>query len=379
MIKREIGKTGIQVGVVGLGAEHLDRKPYGVVESVVRAALDGGVNIIDCFMPGREVRENIGRALGSRRKDVVIQGHIGSVDLTEQYDISRDVAVCRRYFEELLSALHTDYIDLGMMFFIDSEDDYKACFETGYITYVESLKKAGTIRAVGFSSHNPVMAKKVIETGAVDAMMFPVNLAYDMVPGDKSIFDKDATADLSGRIDPVRAALYETAAARGVGITTMKTYGAGKLLSTENTPFSRPMTAVQCIHYALSRPAVASCLVGCSEPAHVAEALSYYAAGEAERDYIDFAAEKNQGLAGKCMYCNHCQPCPVGIDIAAVNRFLDIALLSPDAVPETVRMHYGALDVPAGACISCGSCDARCPFTVPAMANVQRAAEMFSR
>ena len=42
-------------------------------------------------MPGNEVRENIARALGERRSEVMIQGHIGSTDIKQQYDISRDL------------------------------------------------------------------------------------------------------------------------------------------------------------------------------------------------------------------------------------------------------------------------------------------------
>ncbi len=98
---RPLGKTGYNVSAVGLGAEHLDNKPYAVVEETILAALDAGINIMDLFMPGDEIRSNIGRALGKRRKDVVIQGHIGSCDLNEQYDRSRDAAVCERYFEAL--------------------------------------------------------------------------------------------------------------------------------------------------------------------------------------------------------------------------------------------------------------------------------------
>jgi hypothetical protein len=82
-------------------------------------------------MPGTEVRRNIANALGPRRKDVMIQGHIGSVNINYQYDISRDLETIRRYFEELLR-LFGGYIDFGMMFFIDSENDYKGVFDTGF-------------------------------------------------------------------------------------------------------------------------------------------------------------------------------------------------------------------------------------------------------
>jgi len=111
----------MSAGIIGLGTEHLDNKPYHVVEEVIDASLECGINLFDLFMPGAPVRENIGKALQGRREQVLIQGHIGSVDLKQQYDISRDVPTCRRYFEDLLRCLGTDYIDLGMMFFVDTE------------------------------------------------------------------------------------------------------------------------------------------------------------------------------------------------------------------------------------------------------------------
>ena len=64
---REVGRTGKKASVIGLGCEHLDGKPYAQVKETIDAALAGGVNILDVFMPGREVRENIARALGERQ------------------------------------------------------------------------------------------------------------------------------------------------------------------------------------------------------------------------------------------------------------------------------------------------------------------------
>ena len=78
---RRIGRTEMSASVIGLGTEHLDRKPPAVVEETIHAALDMGINMMDLFMPGEEVRRNIGRALAGRREKMLIQGHIGSVDL----------------------------------------------------------------------------------------------------------------------------------------------------------------------------------------------------------------------------------------------------------------------------------------------------------
>ena len=136
---RKIGKTEMSASVIGLGTEHLDNRPYETVEETIHAALDNGINIMDLFMPGETVRRNIGRALAGRRDKMLIQGHIGSVDLNQQYDISRDLAICKRYFEALLKALNTDYIDFGMLFFIDSPEDYSAVFDSPILEYAQSL------------------------------------------------------------------------------------------------------------------------------------------------------------------------------------------------------------------------------------------------
>ncbi len=112
---REVGKTGKHASIIGLGCEHLDGKPYEQVKETIDAALEFGVNLMDVFMPGTEVRENIAKALGSKRDQVMLQGHIGSTNVNMQYDISRDMPVVKQYFEELLRVF--GYIDFGMMFF----------------------------------------------------------------------------------------------------------------------------------------------------------------------------------------------------------------------------------------------------------------------
>lgn len=83
---------------------------------------------------------------------------------------------------------------------------------------------------------------------------------------------------------------------------------------------------------------------------------------------------------GKDIACigGHCAPCPEGIDIASVTKFLNLAK-AQGAVPETVREHYGALPHTAGSCIRCGVCETRCPFRVPIRENMKQAAETFGK
>lgn len=378
MLYRELGGTGLSVGVIGLGCEHLDQQPYEQVKETVDAALSYGVNIFDLFMPGTPVRENIAKALGKRRGEVSIQGHIGSTDVNRQYDVSRDMPAVKKYFEQMLRIF--GYIDLGMMFFIDSEQDYKDVFETEFVSYVQKLKQNGDILHIGFSSHNPVTAIKAIGTGVPEMMMFSINPAFDMLPPDAYVLDhieQDFGMGLFRGVDPERAKLYKLCNQKQIGITVMKTLGAGKLISAEHSPYKTPLTITQCIEYALSRPAVASALVGCKNAAEVAQVMGYFDCGGAEKDYAGIIGGERNDFRGNCLYCGHCRPCPSGIDIAAVIKYLDIARLDESAIPPSISSHYHSLGTGGRDCIQCGDCEARCPFGVPIIADMEMAASIF--
>ena len=379
MIYRPVGKTGMTVSVIGLGAEHLDHRPYEKCEEVVEAALEFGVNIIDVFMPGQQIRDNLSKALHGNRDKVLLQGHIGSVEMEGQYDRTRDVALCRRYFESMLTSFQTDYMDFGMMFYIDTEDDFNAAFNTDYIDYVLQLKREGKIRAIGASSHNPETAARIVETGIIELLMFSTNPAYDMLPPDMGIetmVGQTHKGNLFRGIEPKRAHLYELCESRGVAITTMKTLGAGRLLSADFSPFNEPLTVGQCIHYALTRPAVVSALIGCTTRGQVLEAVRYLSLTDEERDYSQITRYFKDTMNAKCMYCNHCLPCPSGIDIAQTTKLLDIAALDATHIPARIREQYQASAHKASECIACGSCEGNCPFHVKVIENMEKAARL---
>ena len=135
---------------------------------------------------------------------------------------------------------------------------------------------------------------------------------------------------------------------------------------------------MQCIHYALTRPAVASIMAGFGEPSHVADACAYETADDAAKDYASvLAGAPRHAYFGQCTYCGHCAPCPSGIDIALVNKFYDLATMQ-DEVPAGVRAHYGSLDAAAADCIACRACEPRCPFGVPVAERMEKAAALFA-
>jgi len=379
MIYRPIGNTGMSASIIGLGAEHLDNKPYETVDSVIGTSLEQGINIMDVFMPGEQVRRNIGKALKGKRDKMLIQGHIGSTDINQQYDISRDPKTVRKYFEELMRFLETDYIDFGMLFFIDSEKDFNDVFNGESLSYALELKKQGRIRALGASSHDPKTARRVVETGLIDLLMFSINPAFDMIAADTNALTylDNMSIDIEKKLDPDRAALYRLCEQKGIAITVMKSLGAGKLISSGHTPFNKPLSVHQCIHYALTRPAVVSVLLGCSTPEQIWEAAGYLNAKEEELDYSFILKDYQGNMKGSCVYCNHCLPCPSEINIANVNKYLDIALLDENNIPPSIISHYKSLEHKASECIDCKSCEERCPFFVKVIKNMKKAASLF--
>ena len=209
--------------------------------------------------------------------------------------------------------------------------------------------------------------------------MFSLNPAFDMMPASEDLEDLfgDYENVAGDGIEPVRARLYARAEEKDVALTVMKGYAGGRLLSADASPFGVALTPVQCIHYALTRPAVASVMVGVETVEQLKEALAYEGATAAERDYASvLAGAPKHAYMGQCTYCGHCAPCPAGIDIAMVNKLYDLATMQPE-VPATVKAHYGALSATAADCIACGGCETRCPFGVPVVERMEKAKALF--
>ena len=162
-----------------------------------------------------------------------------------------------------------------------------------------------------------------------------------------------------------------------VGITVMKCFGGGDLLSAELSPAGVALSSAQCISYALSRPAVSVVLAGAHSVEQLEASVAYEDTPEEARDYaLALSSFPRINWSGHCMYCSHCEPCPKQIDIASVTKFLNLATAAKE-LPETVREHYRVLEHHAGECVQCGTCESRCPFQVSIRENMKRAAAVF--
>ena len=369
------------VSEIGLGGEWLERHNADEVKEVIDTCEREGINILDCWMSEPNVRSNIGHAIKGHRDKWIIQGHIGSVWENGQYVRTRDLEKVKPAFEDLLSRLQTDFIDLGMIHFVDTEEEFDLAINGEFMDYVRQLKRDGAIRHIGMSSHNPEMVKRAVCQGEIEMVLFSVNPAFDMLPpvADIEEYFVEKYDEKLGGIAPEREELYKLCEQNGVGITVMKGYAGGRLFQAQTSPFGVALTPVQCLHYALTRPAVASVMVGYDNPQHVYDAVAYETASEEQKDYASvLASAPNHAFStGQCTYCGHCAPCPAKIDIAMVNKLYDLAVMQEE-VPGTVRAHYGQLGANAADCVGCKACESRCPFRVPVAERMQKTKALFA-
>ncbi|WP_270299210.1 hypothetical protein [Eggerthella sinensis] len=71
---RRLGKTGLMVSEIGFGAEWMEKKSAAEVRAVTARCEEAGINILDCWMAGPDVRSNLGAALADTRDSWIIQG-----------------------------------------------------------------------------------------------------------------------------------------------------------------------------------------------------------------------------------------------------------------------------------------------------------------
>jgi predicted aldo/keto reductase-like oxidoreductase len=296
---RRLGRTGLDVSIIGLGMEHVVTSPDEVAP-VVRRAIDGGVNYIDMMIWTPQHQDVLGSALAGRRNRVVLAGHLGAAETNGQYRRTRDVGECERLWHDLLRRLGTDYVDVVHLHYVDVEDDYERIIGPGgALELALRLKREGKARFLSLSGHNSVLAQRAVMSDYLDVLMHPINIVEDAEPGKKE--------------------LCRVCANLGIGLVAMKAFRGGAVFERE-----RPIPPVKCISYSLSQPGVSTVLVGARNREELQTDLAFLDATDEERDFTVVVEDVRQGLEGVCVYCNHCLPCPSNIDISLIMRMLPV-------------------------------------------------------
>lgn len=351
----------VKLSVIGFGAAQL--KDNDDSHELLERGLEAGINFMDTVPSEASGYQAFHDVIAPVRKSVYIQMHLGCTYESGKYAWTRGLDTIKRAWNFQLDIFDTEYADFGFIHCIDEQSDFDDMLENGLWDYALELKKDGAIRHLGCSTHNVGIAKRFIDTGMMDLMMFSLNPMYDYT--DESDYGK-------GGVDE-RADLYRLCESKGVGLSVMKCTAGGQLLNAQQSPFKRALTPVQCIQYALDKPGVLSVVPGMKNVSELEGFLHTLDASAEERDYSMLGKVVAPDLTSRCVYCSHCHPCPVGLDIAMINKYYDLALMGDAQAAD----HYDKLILHAGDCISCGHCDTRCPFSVAQSNRMEEIAAHF--
>jgi aryl-alcohol dehydrogenase-like predicted oxidoreductase len=227
--KRDLGKTGIKVSMIGLGGAHIGKPDEAVAIRIMHRAIEHGLTFFDNSWDynGGESEKRMGKALEHGRRDKVF--------LMTKIDGRTKVAAAAQ-LEESLRRLRTDHVDLIQVHeVIRHEDPANVFAKGGAIEALIAAKKAGKVRFIGFTGHkSPSIHLSMLEAAdkhgfAFDTVQMPLN---PMDPHYES-FEKNVLPVLQQK---------------QIGVLGMKSMGSGILLQ------SGAVKPVECLRYALSLP-----------------------------------------------------------------------------------------------------------------------------
>ena len=370
MQKRKLGRTGLQVSVIGFGGIPIIALSRNEAERVVRYALEGGINYFDTARAYGDSEEKIGAALKDSRDEVIIATKV------PWQRIKEDAA--RAGLKQSLRNLQTDRIDLVQLHGIDSEETLKKT--TGPQGSLAALKKAkaqGQIDYVGISGHNPYVLEKAIGTQEFDTVLVPLN-----------ILDRRAIETLI----PLAREL-------GVGIVIMKAMGGCQ------APLQYPQRDARFLGSPeLDWPDPSEFIThfGKDGIERVQRSLKFVLAHDVdtvipglrsteEVDYVLKVAEDSEGLTPEeqqackfgelptepfCRECEMCMPCPDGVEIPTILRWGTYYTFH--RIRKWTREQYPKLRTKVNSCTDCGECERNCPYHLPVIRMLKAAEKMLT-
>lgn len=370
MLNRQLGKSGVKVGEIGLGTEHLKTASSKVIQSVVDLAVQEGINYFDLLFNMTGYLQNFGIAFKPYRDQLVLATHLGSSERNGQYFKTRNVLECEKIFNHALKQLDTSYVDIANVHYVKDMKEYlEISKKDGVLDLAERLKSQGKARLIGISTHDVQVVQEVSKNGRFDSVTFHVNFANNALPK--------------------RNEALAACARQGVAVVAMKPFAGGTMLMKNETvrisairkgggktvKFKIPqeMTTTRCLSYVLSQIGVSTVIPGVKNLQELKEITAYSNSTVEQKDYSEIIAGFNEYTTGQCVYCNHCLPCPQKIDVALVTRLLDSAKTGK------IPAEYDMLEAKASKCTKCGSCMTRCPFQVNVIGNMEKAEALFEK
>lgn len=325
MEKRILGKTNLEVSVVGFGGIPAQRLSKEEVLELLTVAYNQGMNFIDTARGYMASEELLGYALEKLGRD---KFYLATKSMSKTYEgIIED-------FNISLSLLRTDYIDLYQFHNIKTFEEYDQVMgENGAYIAVKELKEQGKIREIGITSHSKEVLNMAIDTGLFNTIQYPYNA-----------------------VETQGEELFKKAKANNIGVIIMKPLAGGAISKGELA-----------IRFILDNPNVTVVIPGMDS---VSQIVQNAKAGKDRREMTEEEKEilnKEASTLGLefCRRCGYCMPCTVGIDIPT--NFLMEGYYTRYDLKEWAQSRYESLSPRANDCIECGICETKCPYDLPIM------------
>jgi aryl-alcohol dehydrogenase-like predicted oxidoreductase len=234
--KRPMGRTGLQVSILGMGGYHLGAAlSQDIVNNMVAKALDHGINLFDNAWEYQQGagEERAGIALKGKRDQAILVTGVCT------YGRKKDIAM--RMLEDSLTRLQTNYLDVwqvhDVIYYNDPELAYQA---DGVLEALTAAKQQGKVRFVGFTGHkNPSIHLDMLNRGFhFDTVQMPIN------PFDPSFRSFERS-------------VLPTAIQKGMAVFSLKSMsGSGESI------VRGALTPTEALSYAMSVPGVSSTVSG---------------------------------------------------------------------------------------------------------------------
>lgn len=277
---KELGKTGLKVSEIGIGTEHLFRQTQKTVDSVIIKAIEKKINYFDILFSVKHYLEKLASSLKAFREELIITGHLGTIEIENKPKKNRSIQECRKAFLKMLSLLNTDHVDILNIQAVGINEFDKIMKPKGLFDLATSFQDEGEANFLGLSTHDISVANRAIKSGRFDMIMFPINIANHGLTG--------------------RGELLNKCSKNKIALIAIKPFAAGKMLMLNRTvsiakyqtgglnlklKIPKEITPGKCINYIKSLPGISTILMGVKNEEELKENLSHIEKQEEELDY----------------------------------------------------------------------------------------------
>jgi predicted aldo/keto reductase-like oxidoreductase len=344
MIHRTLGKTGIKLPIVGMGAMNSDNP------ELVQASYEAGVRHFDtaslyAFGRNEQMIGKVLKELGVRDK-VVIGTKQRVVPRTSQTaaDVKEKFI---KLTEGSLKRLQTDFVDIVYFHSVQGAEDLD---NEGVFEAMDQLKKDGKARASGVSTH---ASMSEVITGVTERQL------CDVVLTSFNVSMADDTALLEA---------IDKAAAKGIGILAMKTQAGGRQLPNQESlsKYDNATMNTAMLKWVLRHEVVTTAIPGYTNFEHMNEDVSVAFGLDYTEDEKRFLAdnELQMGLSF-CRQCRQClASCPHSVNVPELMRTHMYAAQYSNFRQARVTLDGISGDRGIRACKACDVCTARCANAV---------------